>query len=79
MIARHSFEQSSNGEGVEVVANEQINDEKYGTGQFTEKRIHLSRYSPVDPDISLFKQTICYCFVICNSIFLYIIFLLLVV
>lgn len=70
MIARHSFEQSSNGEGVEVVANEQINDEKYGTGQFTEKRIHLSRYSPVDSDISLYKQTICYCFVICNSFFI---------
>lgn len=44
MIARHSFEQSSNGEGVEVIANEQVNDEKNGIGQFTEKRIHLSRY-----------------------------------
>lgn len=44
MIARHSFEQSSNGEGVEVVANEEIIDEKNGRGQYTEKRIHLSRY-----------------------------------
>lgn len=43
MIARHSFEQSGNGEGVEVIANEQINDEMNGVGQFTEKRIHLSR------------------------------------
>lgn len=43
MIARHSFEQSSGGEGVEVVANEQVNDETNGLGQFTEKRIHLSR------------------------------------
>lgn len=43
MIARHSFEQSSHGEGVEVVANEQVNDEVNGVGQFTEKRIHLSR------------------------------------
>lgn len=44
MIARHSFEQSSNGEGVEVVANEEVNDEINGHGQFTEKRIHLSRF-----------------------------------
>lgn len=44
MIARHSFEQSSNGEGVEVVANEQVNDEVNGQGQYTEKRIHLSRF-----------------------------------
>lgn len=43
MIARHSFEQSSDGEGVEVVANEQVNDEVNGQGQYTEKRIHLSR------------------------------------
>lgn len=43
MIARHSFEQSSNGEGVEVVANEKVTDEANGEGQFTEKRIHLSR------------------------------------
>lgn len=45
MIARHSFEQSSNGEGVEVVANEEVTDEVNGEGQFTEKRIHLSRYT----------------------------------
>ncbi|XP_063624821.1 cytoplasmic phosphatidylinositol transfer protein 1 [Cydia splendana] len=46
MIARHSFEQSSNGEGVEVVANEQVNDEVNGHGQYTEKRIHLSSHLP---------------------------------
>lgn len=46
MIARHSFEQSSGGEGVEVVANEQVNDEVNGIGQFTEKRIHLSSHLP---------------------------------
>lgn len=46
MIARHSFEQSSGGEGVEVVANEQVNDEVNGAGQFTEKRIHLSSHLP---------------------------------
>ncbi|KAM3965196.1 LOW QUALITY PROTEIN: cytoplasmic phosphatidylinositol transfer protein 1 [Aphomia sociella] len=46
MIARHSFEQSSNGEGVEVVANEEVHDETNGPGQFTEKRIHLSSHLP---------------------------------
>ncbi|CAH2980857.1 unnamed protein product [Chilo suppressalis] len=46
MIARHSFEQSSNGEGVEVVANEQVVDQIYGHGQHTEKRIHLSSHLP---------------------------------
>lgn len=46
MIARHSFEQSSGGEGVEVVANEQVTDEVNGVGQFTEKRIHLSSHLP---------------------------------
>lgn len=46
MIARHSFEQSSNGEGVEVIANDQVNDETKGIGQYTEKRIHLSSHLP---------------------------------
>ncbi|XP_072949240.1 cytoplasmic phosphatidylinositol transfer protein 1 [Epargyreus clarus] len=46
MIARHSFEQSSNGEGVEVICNEQVEDETNGRGQFTEKRIHLSSHLP---------------------------------
>ncbi|OWR43809.1 Cytoplasmic phosphatidylinositol transfer protein 1 [Danaus plexippus plexippus] len=46
MIARHSFEQSSNGEGVEVIANEQITDDVNGLGQYTEKRIHLSSHLP---------------------------------
>ena len=43
MIAKHSHEQSQQGEGVEVVKNEPIEDEEHGKGQFTEKRIHLSR------------------------------------
>lgn len=44
MIARHSLEQSGDGEGVEVVENTECFDTKHGKGQFTEKRIHLSRY-----------------------------------
>ncbi|KAJ8957335.1 hypothetical protein NQ318_004814 [Aromia moschata] len=46
MIARHSLEQSGDGEGVEVVENKEVVDEKHGTGQFTEKRIHLSSRLP---------------------------------
>lgn len=44
MIARHSLEQSGDGEGVEVVENTECEDSVHGKGQFTEKRIHLSRY-----------------------------------
>lgn len=43
MIAKHSHEQSEAGEGVEVVKNEPCEDPKHGKGQFTEKRIHLSK------------------------------------
>lgn len=43
MIARHSLEQSVDGEGVEVMENKDIEDPVHGKGQFTEKRIHLSR------------------------------------
>ncbi|CAH0563784.1 unnamed protein product [Brassicogethes aeneus] len=46
MIARHSFEQSGDGEGVEVVDNKECFDSKHGKGQFTEKRIHLSSRLP---------------------------------
>ncbi|XP_074039630.1 cytoplasmic phosphatidylinositol transfer protein 1 [Leptinotarsa decemlineata] len=46
MIARHSLEQSGGGEGVEVVENRECSDEKHGSGQFTEKRIHLSSRLP---------------------------------
>ncbi|XP_037051419.1 cytoplasmic phosphatidylinositol transfer protein 1 [Bradysia coprophila] len=42
MIARHSLEQSCDGEGVETVENKECEDPEHGTGQFTEKRIHLS-------------------------------------
>jgi hypothetical protein len=45
MIAKHSHEQSEKGEGVEVVKNEKCEDPVHGQGQFTEKRVHLSRYA----------------------------------
>lgn len=44
MIARHSHEQSDSGEGVEVMENRACDDPDHGKGQYTEKRIHLSRY-----------------------------------
>ena len=44
MIARHSLEQSGDGEGVEVVENKECEDPVHGKGQFTEKHIHLSRF-----------------------------------
>uniref|UniRef100_A0A182LXU5 Phosphatidylinositol transfer protein N-terminal domain-containing protein n=1 Tax=Anopheles culicifacies TaxID=139723 RepID=A0A182LXU5_9DIPT len=43
MIARHSLEQSDDGEGVEVIENKECFDPEHGKGQYTEKRIHLSR------------------------------------
>ena len=43
MINRHSHEQSEQGEGVHVVQNEPCQDDKHGKGQYTEKRIYLSR------------------------------------
>lgn len=42
MIARHSNEQSGDGEGVEVIENRDCEDAEHGKGQYTEKRIHLS-------------------------------------
>lgn len=47
MIARHSYEQSGDGEGVEVIENKECEDEEHGKGQYTEKHIHLSRYDVV--------------------------------
>ncbi len=41
MIAKHSAEQSRDGEGVEVMENRPHRDEEHGSGQFTEKRIHI--------------------------------------
>ncbi|EDW01282.1 cytoplasmic phosphatidylinositol transfer protein 1 [Drosophila grimshawi] len=46
MIARHSLEQSDEGEGVEVIENKPCEDPVHGTGQYTEKRIHLSSRLP---------------------------------
>lgn len=43
MIARHSLEQSDEGEGVEVMDNKPCEDPVHGVGQYTEKRIHLSK------------------------------------
>lgn len=42
MIARHSNEQSGEGEGVQVIENRDCEDSEHGKGQYTEKRIHLS-------------------------------------
>lgn len=44
MIARHSHEQTENGEGVETVINNPCEDIVHGKGQYTEKKIHLSRF-----------------------------------
>ncbi|KAI8039597.1 hypothetical protein M5D96_007017 [Drosophila gunungcola] len=46
MIARHSLEQSEEGEGVEVVENKPCEDPVHGKGQYTEKHIHLSSRLP---------------------------------
>lgn len=46
MIAKHSAEQSKDGDGVEVVENHPHEDPVHGHGQFTEKRIHLSNKLP---------------------------------
>lgn len=44
MIARHSLEQSTgSGDGIEIMVNEPCFDAEHGSGQFTEKRIYLSR------------------------------------
>jgi len=45
MIAKHSREQSGSGEGVAVIKNEPCHHPLHGAGQFTEKRIYLSRYN----------------------------------
>ena len=45
MIAKHSYEESEAGEGVEVIENKPVTDDVHGTGQYTEKRIYLSRYN----------------------------------
>ncbi|XP_066538635.1 cytoplasmic phosphatidylinositol transfer protein 1b [Hoplias malabaricus] len=46
MISKHSLEQSSGGEGVEVVRNEPDTHPQYGPGQVTEKRIYLNSKLP---------------------------------
>lgn len=45
MIARHSAEESKGGgDGVEVVVNDSCHDDMHGDGQYTEKRIYLTRW-----------------------------------
>ena len=45
MIARHSAEETrGGGDGVEVVVNESCHDDTHGDGQYTEKRIYLTRW-----------------------------------
>lgn len=68
MIARHSLEQSGDGEGVEVVENTECFDPKHGKGQFTEKRIHLSRYISICV-IMLLAASCQFVFHICAFIF----------
>eukprot|EP00054_Salpingoeca_dolichothecata_P008118 m.46381 g.46381 ORF g.46381 m.46381 type:complete len:270 (-) comp17518_c0_seq1:31-840(-) len=46
MIAKHSSENTSGNEGIEVIVNEPCEDEVHGKGQFTEKRIHLGSSLP---------------------------------
>ncbi|KAM4651220.1 cytoplasmic phosphatidylinositol transfer protein 1-like [Discoglossus pictus] len=46
MISKHSHEQSSDGEGVEVIINEPYEDPVHGKGQYTEKRLYLNSKLP---------------------------------
>lgn len=46
MIAKHSYQQTESGAGVEIIANEECEDPKHGKGQYTEKRIHLNGRLP---------------------------------
>lgn len=70
MIARHSHEQSDQGEGVEVVANAECEDPEHGKGQFTEKRIHLSRYAIIMKNIFYLNIHIYIFYVFINIYFL---------
>jgi hypothetical protein len=45
MIAKHSAEESGDGEGVEVVANRPHEDPIHGKGRYTEKRMYGTRYA----------------------------------
>lgn len=46
MIARHSHEESVSGDGIEVVANHPCEDPVHGSGQYAEKKLHLSNRLP---------------------------------
>ncbi|XP_063286833.1 cytoplasmic phosphatidylinositol transfer protein 1-like [Pelobates fuscus] len=45
-ISRHSHQESDRGEGVEVIENRAHHDPAHGSGQYTEKRVHLSSKLP---------------------------------
>ncbi|XP_053550087.1 cytoplasmic phosphatidylinositol transfer protein 1 [Bombina bombina] len=45
-ISRHSHQESDRGEGVEVMENRPHHDPVHGSGQYTEKRVHLSSKLP---------------------------------
>ncbi|KAM4632128.1 cytoplasmic phosphatidylinositol transfer protein 1-like [Discoglossus pictus] len=45
-ISRHSHQESDRGEGVEVIENRAHQDPVHGSGQYTEKRVHLSSKLP---------------------------------
>lgn len=46
MIARHSFENTTKSEGIQVIKNEPFEDPVHGLGQYTEKRIHVGGSLP---------------------------------
>ncbi|OCT61808.1 hypothetical protein XELAEV_18047837mg [Xenopus laevis] len=45
-ISKHSHQESDRGEGVEVMENREHHDPVHGSGQYTEKRVHLSSKLP---------------------------------
>ena len=57
MIAKHTNEQSEQGDGVEIVKNEDCNDPVHGKGRYTEKRVHLSKWVSYNDnkDVRLYK------------------------
>lgn len=61
MISKHSHEQSDRGEGVEVVQNEPYEDPTHGQGQFTEKRVYLSRWVERVSDSFFSNTRLIYC------------------
>lgn len=67
MIAKHSNEQSEKGEGVEVMKNEKCEHPVHGHGQFTEKRVHLSRQAVISVIIINYYKLLLTVTVACNA------------